>query len=126
VGWNKIELCGRVVREPELRATPSGQLLLRFPVDCGKVNQKLEIEVLVLGDSGRELERKLAAGSEVRISGELTARRRNSVVGLSEVSFTVMASQVVAGSPACGAEESQAVGRAGANQASSGLGSKIL
>jgi primosomal replication protein N len=95
VGWNKIELSGRVVREPELRTAPNGQLLLRFPVDCGKTGRKLELEVLVLGERGRELKGRLKTGHCVKISGRLKAAQRGSNVGLQEMHLNVIATEVV-------------------------------
>jgi len=94
VGWNKIELAGRVVRKPELRAAPSGQSLVRFVVDCGQANRKLELGVVVLGNAGRDIQRRIIVGTRVRVCGRLTAARRGEGSGFSDVQWVVVASEV--------------------------------
>jgi len=94
VGRNRIELWGELSDQPELRSTPSGKALLRLKVDCGEPGEELELEVVMAGDSGRELGASLKSGQQVWVAGSLRAVWSNSRSGIRERQLEVMASRV--------------------------------
>jgi len=94
VGRNRIELWGELSHQPELRSTPTGKPLLRLRVDCGAPGEELEVEVVMTGETGRELGSSLKAGHQVWVAGALRAVWCNSRSGIRERQLEVVASQV--------------------------------
>lgn len=90
---NRIELVGRLEDRPELSCTPGGLAVLRFRVECGERDERLCLEVVVVGERALELERRLAPGGGVRVRGSLRAvsDRRSGPRG---VGVEVMAKQI--------------------------------
>ena len=68
---NRIELCGRVLNQPELRTAPGGMALLRFAVECGAEGEELRLEVVMIGEQARDAARGLRAGQEIKVVGRL-------------------------------------------------------
>jgi single-stranded DNA-binding protein len=71
---NQIELDGRIVTQPELRTTPSGNLLLRFNVDCGEREGELVMLIVMAGGEARDQGGRLARGQRIRLTGTLRPR----------------------------------------------------
>jgi len=94
VGRNRIELWGELSHQPELRSTPSGKPVLRLRVDCGEQGEELEVDVVMTGESARELGATLKAGYQVRVAGALRAVWSNSRSGIRERQIEVVASEV--------------------------------
>ncbi|MGD0076376.1 MAG: single-stranded DNA-binding protein [Candidatus Binataceae bacterium] len=94
VGRNRIELWGEISRQPDIRSTPSGKPLLRLTVDCGETGEGLEMEVVLSGETGRELGASLKTGHQVRVVGALRAIWRDSRSGIRERQLEVVASEV--------------------------------
>ncbi len=94
MGSNRIELWGALSHQPELRSTPSGKPVLRLRVDCGEQGEELEVDVVMTGESARELGVTLKAGYQVRVAGALRAVWCNSRSGIRERQIEVVASEV--------------------------------
>jgi len=94
VGRNQIELWGELSHQPELRSTPSGKPVLRMRVDCGEPGEEFEIDVVMMGEAGRELGSILKPGHQVRVAGTLRAIWSNSRSGIRERRLEVVASQI--------------------------------
>jgi len=73
---NRIELCGRLKSQPELRTAPGGAALLRIAVECGGEGEELRLEVVMVGEPAREAARGLRAGQEIRVTGRLRSVAR--------------------------------------------------
>lgn len=74
---NAIQLTGRLVRDPELRSTASGEPVcaLRIAVDgMGRSNSVGYIDVSVWGKAGEACARHIARGWLVGVSGRLEYR----------------------------------------------------
>ncbi len=94
MGRNRIELWGEICRQPDIRSTPSGKPLLRLTVDCGEPGEGLEMEVVMSGETGRELGSSLKTGHQVRVVGALRAIWRDSRSGIRERQLEVVASEI--------------------------------
>ncbi len=93
--WNRVELFGCVVRKTERRTAPDGSSLLRMWVSCGEGKDVFEMEVLVLGEKGRELSYKVEdSGNRLNIIGRLRPIRRASRLGLAETKLCVVADEI--------------------------------
>jgi hypothetical protein len=69
----RIELNGRLVRNPDLRVTPAGTYVLRLEVDCGEPEGQLVLGVVMTGMAVRELSRQLRKGERICATGALRA-----------------------------------------------------
>lgn len=69
----RIELNGRLVRNPELRVTPAGSHALRLEVDCGAAQGPLVLGLVMTGAAAPELARQLRKGEWIVAAGSLRA-----------------------------------------------------
>jgi hypothetical protein len=69
----RIELDGRLVRNPDLRVTPAGTHALRLEVDCGEPHGSLVLGLVMTGAAVPELARRLRKGEQIRAAGALRA-----------------------------------------------------
>lgn len=69
----RIELNGRLVRNPDLRVTPAGTHALRLEVDCGEPQGQLVLGLVMTGAAVPELARRLRKGEQIRAAGALRA-----------------------------------------------------
>jgi len=69
----RIELNGRLVRNPDLRVTPAGTHALRLEVDCGESQGSLVLGLVMTGANVPELARQLRKGEQIRAAGALRA-----------------------------------------------------
>lgn len=91
---NRIELVGRLDDRPELSCTPGGLAVLRFRVECGERDERLCLEVVVVGERALELERRLAPGGGVRVRGSLRVVSERRRPGPRGMGVEVMAKQI--------------------------------
>ena len=91
---NRIELWGRLVKEPELRTTPAGTALLRLAVDCGSAGDALRLEVVMASEGAREVAARLRAGQELYVQGRLRAAGRAGKPSSGIQSLEVLASEI--------------------------------
>lgn len=77
---NRVNISGNLTRDPELRATPSGQQVLTFGVAVNdrRRNQQGEwedvpnyVDCVVFGSRAEALSKHLSKGSKVAIEGKL-------------------------------------------------------
>jgi single-stranded DNA-binding protein len=94
VAGNRIELWGRILREPELRTTPAGTAVLRMTVEAAEGSGDLALAVVMTGEAAQCLRASLKAGAEVRVKGSLKAVRRPLKSGLLETGYEVMADSI--------------------------------
>lgn len=95
MGRSKVELWGRVLRQPELRATPSGRQVLRLAVDCGSAGSELRLEVVLRGESAPELAQALRAGQQIHVTGSLCAAPVQTKSGIRHSRLEVAAFAIV-------------------------------
>ena len=69
----RIELNGRLVRNPDLRVTPAGTHALRLEVDCGEPQGQLVLGLVMTGAAVPELARQLRKGEQIHAAGALRA-----------------------------------------------------
>ena len=69
----RIELSGRLVRNPDLRVTPAGTHALRLEIDCGEPQGALVLGLVMTGAAVPELARQLRKGEQVHAAGALRA-----------------------------------------------------
>lgn len=87
----RVELCGRLVKAPELRVTPAGSPLLRVAVDCGESEHELVMEVVMAGERARDLARALKGGSRIRAAGALRSLRTRGPIAATPAKLEVLA-----------------------------------
>ena len=87
----RVELCGRLIKAPEVRVTPAGAPILRLVVDCGERDSKFVMEVVMSGDSVHELARHLSAATAVRATGVLRQVRGRPLSGVMQQRIEVLA-----------------------------------
>jgi single-stranded DNA-binding protein len=93
VASNRVELCGRLVNQPELRITPAGTAILRLSVECGGEGEELRLDVVMTGEAARDVASRLRAGAEVRVVGTLRAVGRSALRG-SRNAIELLASEI--------------------------------
>jgi single-stranded DNA-binding protein len=69
----RIEVNGRLVRNPELRVTPAGTHALRLEVDCGEPQGPLVLGLVMTGSAAADLATQLRKGEQIRAAGSLRA-----------------------------------------------------
>lgn len=94
MGRSKIELWGRVLRQPELRATPTGRQVLRLAVDCGSAGSEVRLEVVMSGERAPELALALKAGQQIHVTGSLRTAAVRTKSGIRESRLEVVASTI--------------------------------
>ena len=67
----RIELNGRLSRNPDLRVTPAGTQVLLLEVDCGDSPGRLILKLVMTGAALEELAHQLHKGVQIRAAGEL-------------------------------------------------------
>jgi len=67
----RIELNGRLSRNPDLRVTPAGTQALLLEVDCGDSPGRLILKLVMTGAALEELAHQLHKGMQIRAAGEL-------------------------------------------------------
>ena len=89
----RIELNGRLVRDPDLRVTPAGTHALRLEVDCGEPRGQLVLGLVMTGAAVPELARQLRKGEQIQAAGALRAvppgARQAGRVGVEVVASTL-------------------------------------
>jgi single-stranded DNA-binding protein len=69
----RIEVNGRLIRNPELRVTPAGTHALRLEVDCGEPQGPLVLGLVITGSAAADLATQLRKGEQIRAAGSLRA-----------------------------------------------------
>jgi len=90
----RIELNGRLVRNPDLRVTPAGTPALRLEVDCDEPPRgQLVLGLVMTGASVPDFARELRKGEQIRAAGALRALpagiRHSGRIGLEVVASTL-------------------------------------
>jgi single-stranded DNA-binding protein len=93
VAGNRIEIWGRLMGEPELRITPAGSAILRFPMEFGEQSNH-PLAVIMSGDAARASHPSLKTGVGVRVNGSLKTVRRRLKSGLFETGYEVIAESI--------------------------------
>ena len=101
---NRIDIMGRLTRDPELRTTPNGITVCNFDIAVndrrgrnqqnGQQEQTQYFRITVWRQLGETCQRYLAKGRKVFVSGPLTARTYQANDGTTRVSLEVQADDV--------------------------------
>src|SRR5438309_7647994 len=90
----RVELCGRLIKAPEVRITPAGTPMVRLAVDCGDIGAEFMMDIVMTGDAVHEVTRRLKAGVMVQAIGSLRLVRSRAASGLAQRQVEVLAENI--------------------------------
>lgn len=98
---NKIFIHGRLVRDPELRTTPSGVSVCNFTVAVdssysrqGEEKQTTFFDVVAWRGLADTISKYFTKGKEIVVSGEMQSRKWQDKDGNNRISWEIMADSV--------------------------------
>jgi single-strand DNA-binding protein len=99
---NRVVLVGRLTRDPELRALPSGGIVCSLRVACNGVRKDGDgyqerpnyFDVSAFGAQGESIERYLRKGSRLALDGRLEWREWETVEGHKRQAVSIVADSV--------------------------------
>ena len=90
----RVELCGRLIKAPELRITPAGTPIVRLVVDCGATGAEFMMDIVMTGEAVREVAQRLKVGVTVEAVGSLRQVRSREASGLTQRQVEVLAEKI--------------------------------
>ena len=103
-GVNRVMLIGNLGRDPELKATPSGQVLARFSIATtetwknpqGEKQSKTEWHNIVAwGNLATICEKYLKKGKEIALDGRITYRNWEDKNGTKHTTTEIIANEIL-------------------------------
>ncbi len=100
---NRVIIVGRLTREPELRALPSGRSVCSIRIACNSSRRDADggyqerpcfFDVSVFGGTAESLHRYMSKGSRVAVDGRLDWREWESAEGQRRQSVSIIADAV--------------------------------
>lgn len=73
---NKITICGRLTKDPEISVTPSNKELSRFSIACNRLrkNEADFFSCIAWGEQGKTIAKYCHKGSQLLIVGSMQSR----------------------------------------------------
>lgn len=96
---NEVRLSGRIGKEPETRATPAGDFLLKMPLAVnyeseGRPSVTTWVDIVVWGRQAEMFQGKLHKGNKIIVFGKLSIRSYQSKEGLTKYATSINASYI--------------------------------
>lgn len=92
---NRVELIGRLTRDPEVRETKDGLVISRYTlaVDAGKDKDANFISCVAFGNGGKFVEKYFKRGQRVGIAGSIVTGRYEDKDGVAHYTFEVVSQE---------------------------------